>query len=324
MAKKTRKKTKKKIKQPGFLARSYVAIIDKENASLRRLLMCFVVFTALAVVAVWGFGRMESYVKAVHQQRNVVVHPKFLDLPEWIDPEKYTRDRGVDKKRCEDILNSISNFVDVKSENQDFILDEDLAQLYLQKLGENPWIKSVRQVQKTYDGIINVDCEFRHPIAKITDTSRGCECYLDADGIVLPATNPLPTSCHVVEIKDYRTRLPLPGGQVESRDILSALEILASISKYQKSQPANCNLWRELAKLSLKNFDGRNDRKSPHIMLYTSREVPIRWGTRIGNETAMVEPPAEHKLEMLFREYNIGGNGSFNILKVVELCLYDR
>jgi hypothetical protein len=100
------------------------------------------------------------------------------------------------------------------------------------------------------------------------------------------------------------------------------LEVLQKIKHYQMDNYVDSGLWRDIARVSVKNFDGRANRLQPHIMLYSSRNVPIRWGTRLGNETAMVEPSPEHKLEMLFREYNIGGNGSFNMLKVVELCLY--
>ena len=60
---------------------------------------------------------------------------------------------------------------------------------------------------------------------------------------------------------------------------------------------------QEIASIDVANFDGRKNKREPHIVLYTKDNTQIIWGAEIGDWQRHLESPDDDKLAKLYTYY---------------------
>lgn len=141
---------------------------DQRHKTIRIFWKSFLCLLCLAAVgSALYFLQGYTLHNATDQQK--IAKVCFAETPSWIPTQ---------------LLRKISNdFVTSQSDYRDEIL---VRNVYL-KAVENPWISSVSKVRKFRDtedrAIVEVNCEFRRPIAVVKHGSEYC--YVDANGVRL-------------------------------------------------------------------------------------------------------------------------------------------
>jgi hypothetical protein len=244
----------------------------------------------------WGLRNLEGYVRGIAQDRAVKLTVSMKQPPAWADPalvESICLSSGI---RCDDTL-----------------LDEKLTEIWAGNLALNPWVKRVMRVQKGYSGQVEVECELRQPIASVEEAGDATY-FIDAEGVVLPGAT---VHCHVVKIAGIRGEIPPPGQTITGADAAAGLEVLTKILQMDQQLPASDRLWKELAELSVNNYEGRVSQRDSHLMIYTQKATEIRWGAAIGRSVPYHEADVKYKLATLYRTYQ--KYGSLDRLLYVEL-----
>ncbi|MCP4710922.1 MAG: hypothetical protein GY869_20050, partial [Planctomycetes bacterium] len=152
----------------------------------------------VVLVGVWltvgglGLNYLEHYVKGLPQYHNVSLVIELQNPPDWASEEV-----------IEDVCISAGLRMD------DFLLDEELTdRLRLNLLDQHysPWVKHIKQVRKQYGGKVMIDCELRRPIASIRQGTKVC--YIDSEGVVLPAVPLAARYNHIVKMQGIDMQLP--------------------------------------------------------------------------------------------------------------------
>jgi hypothetical protein len=117
------------------------------------------------------------------------------------------------------------------------------------------------------------------------------------------------TSLPIVQIKGVSvTRMPNVGRVIENQDIASAVKVLAAFAQMDKSVTPDKPLLGEIESIDVSNFDGRQDRRQPHIILYTKDNTEIIWGAEFGTWQKHLEATDEEKLSKLYSYYKEHGS----------------
>lgn len=291
---------KKKIKVKGNLWQRVKGSLEPQQWQwLGRRLAQLVIVVAMGTGSVYGLLYLEGYVRQVHAERGVQLKVMLKDRPVWATAEL-----------IEDICLSSG----IRSD--DALLDDNLTRRWSKNLMANPWVKQVKEVRKYYDGLVELDCQLREPLAAVAD-QKGRH-FIDVEGVVLPAV-PLADGEVVELIGNFRS-LPAPGKPVENEEIMAGLEVLALIRQVDENLPAKERLWRELAMLDVSNFKGRRYADQPHLKLFTQNHTEIRWGAAVNQERALYEASATEKLKTLYRKHRLYGT----LDKFISVELRDR
>lgn len=254
-------------------------------------------FAGLAAFTVfltsWGLTQLEQHVHGLERYDKSVVAIEWQDLPDFL--------RATDNRH---ILDYVRSRIDLRT--NDRILDPQLAERIGASLmrDEPPkypaigWVKSVDRVVVRPDGVVSIKCQFREPKAFI---QHGAICYLvDDEGAVLPGTYS-PEDCatsKLLLISGVRNSPPSIGRIWPGDDIKSGLKLASLI--------ADRKFRNQVDRIILTNFDGRVDRKRPHIELATNRPGSrVWWGLPPSREDG-TETTTDQKLallDLLYQEY---------------------
>jgi hypothetical protein len=156
-----------------------------------------------------------------------------------------------------------------------FRLDEDAAQLVGDNLESIAWLHDVKAL--TTDKSIQVHATFRKPIAIVK--SGLSPFYVDAEQVVL----------------DY---VPMPH--------LFIVQI-RGLNKRDKTLAPQKPLLHEIAIIDVSNYNGRQDKRQPHIIFYTKDNTTIIWGAELGTWQKYLESTDEQKLAKLYGYYKEKG-----------------
>lgn len=221
----------------------------------------------------------------VARQLEPAVAPKLVvrDQPRWMNDDLFNR-----------IVDSL------RPGTRRTSLDSELLVELTNVLRLEPWVKNVRHVRRLYvegsGDLIEVDCEFRVPVALVE--SGGAYWMVDADGVKLPElfeANELAKvmlddagSLQLRIISGVATRPPKAGEVWTGDDLKAGLDLVKLL--YNKPFTA------DIAMVDVSNFAGRKSRENPQIVLVTRKQTEIRWGRPINAPDFFVEVPAEQKL----------------------------
>lgn len=274
-----RRKTKNKAKRISF----------KRNTSKRKrqptipipslkgvLKVSVVVCLLAAAGAAFYFG--EKYVKSI---KPVGTGPlELVDAPEWASDELKTR---------------IYNAAGGKS----FELDENVARAVAENLAAVSWLNEVK-VTTTHNRLL-VEAKWRKPLALVQFGLRSV--YVDTELVVLdfvPIHN-LP----IVKIEGLSAtaRIPPPGEVWQSDELSAAVTILAKLDQMDKSVTPDKPLLYEIDRIDISNFNGRENSRVPHIILYAKDNTEIIWGAEFGAWQRYLETTDEKKLAKLYAFY---------------------
>jgi hypothetical protein len=179
-------------------------------------------------------------------------------------------------------------------------LGEDIAQSVRRNLDQHTaWLDDVK-VLSTYDRL-RVEGRWRKPIGLIK--FGRLQFYVDAERVVLDYV-PLP-DLPIVEIKGLPpvTKTP-PLGEVWQRDDLAAaVMILDRLDHMDKTLTPNKPLLYEIDRIDVSNFNGLQNSRYAHIILYSKDNSQIIWGAELGKWQQHLESTDEEKLAKLYGYY---------------------
>ena len=256
----------------------------------------FFIFFVFAVVA--GFAYLDGYVQK--QAIPPSNRPRIIEMtgpvPFWVSNEIKNR-----------VYAAASSAI--SGRNQDDALAKSIQQNVRRLV---PWLDNVR-VQTTYSKIL-ISGQWRKPLAVVT--AGKAKYYLDTDLIVLDYIPIINLS--IVTVDGLKLDKPPALGQVwRGNDLAAALAVLSRLEKMDSAVTLNKPLLREIDRINVSNFDGRKNRREPHIILFTKQGTEIIWGAEIGTWQRHLESPDDDKLAKLYTYYQ--QTGTLSGVKYINL-----
>jgi len=245
-----------------------------------------------------GFVLLDKYVK-----QNVSVSEKIgclelVGVPTWVN---------------EPLKQKI--YVAATGGGEDLKLDEDAARLVHNNLTNKvAWLDNVKV--RTTPLSIRIKARWRKPLALVKSGLH--KFYVDADLVVLdyvPLSN-LP----IVEIKGLSVvpRAPQTGKIWQQDDLAAAIAILYRLDRMDKLVTPDKPLLDEISNIDVSNFDGRQNSRAPHIILYAKDNAEIIWGAEYDKWQRYLESTDRQKIAKLYQHYK--EYGSLHGVKYINLC----
>jgi hypothetical protein len=167
-----------------------------------------------------------------------------------------------------------------------------------------PWIKSVKSVRREYEktpgDTLEIDCDFRAPIALVKWETFYW--LIDGDGILLPEQYTQADLKKVMYdgnhlnlriIEGIATSPPESGQKWQGQDLAAAIEMVGLL--YGKPYAD------EIERINVTNFSGRQDPREAQIVLITRYQTQVRWGRPIHAADFRIEVEPAQKLDYMAR-----------------------
>jgi hypothetical protein len=184
------------------------------------------------------------------------------------------------------------------------ILDEDAAPSVQRKIAEQvAWLDDVKV--RISQGRLYIAGRWRKPIALIK--SGPFQFYVDAEQVALDYV-PMP-HLTIVEVTGMPpvTALPPRGEVWPCNDLAAAIQILDRLDRMDRILTPDKPLLREIDRIDVSNYKGRQDDNQAHIILYSKNNAEILWGAEIGTWQRHLESTDEEKLAKLYHHYQTYG-----------------
>jgi hypothetical protein len=281
ISKRKKNRTQRISFKPGVLKRRKRHHISWFGPSL---IIIMKVLAAVCVICgiIIGLTFLERYVKKSVPAAEGLVDLEFAGVPLW-----------ASERLREDVHAAAIG----KGGNG---LGEDIVLSVYQNIAESvPWLADVK-VRPAHN-ILRVEGRWRKPVGLVK--SGRLKFYVDAQGVVLDYV-PLP-DLPIVEIKGLPpvTKIP-PLGQVWQRDDLdAAVTILERLDQMDKALTPDKPLLKEIDRIDVSNFNGRQNNRYAHIILYSKDDSQIIWGAELGKWQQNLESTDQEKLASLYAYY---------------------
>jgi len=295
-----RKRIKRKTKRISFKLSAWrkkkgsAATGWSSSMGALKLLAVTCVFAAVGV----GFVFLDQYVKKVVPIYDKTMHVELENPPAWINQQLVDRITAA-----------------ATAGSKGLKLDDDVAHSIQNNIaGKVAWLRNVK-VQTTHDKVL-IKAEYRKPIALAKSGLR--RFYVDAELVVLDFV-PMP-SLPIVNVKGVSpiTKMPAVGEVWQREDLAAAVAILARLDRMDKLVTPDKPLLSEIDRIDISNFNGRENNRAPHIILYAKDNTEIIWGAEIDAWPQHLEAKDEEKLAKLYNYYKeygslIGGAKYINL-----------
>ncbi len=269
------------------------------------ILKVFLFVCALGAVLA-GFTFLDRYVK---EQTLAPAGSRTIELvgeiPSWVSDEIKNRIYAAATVRLRSPQASETNNKEI---------DEDTAvtvQRSIEKLV--PWLADVK-VRTTHNNIL-IRGRWRKPIAQITTNKN--KFFIDSELVVLDYIPVGDLSVVTVEGLEFSKHAPVPGEVLQSDDLAAALAVHGRMERMDAAVCPNKTLLREIDRIDVSNFNGRKNKREPHIVLYTKDNTQILWGAEIGSWQRHLESPDDDKLAKLYTYYQ--QTGTLSGVKYINL-----
>jgi len=234
-----------------------------------------------------GLVLLEKYVGETTPASADEAGPVLVDIPTWVNEQL--------KERV---------YAAARGHGENPRLDEDAALSVQRNITEQiAWLDDVKV--RITSGRLCIEGRWRKPVALIK--SGLYKFYVDAEQVALNYV-PMP-SLTIVQV----TGLPLvtavpPLGKVWHRnDLAAAIKILDRLDRMDKSLTPDRPLLREIDRIDVSNFKGRQNSNDSHIILYSKDNTEIMWGAEMGAWQRHLESTDEEKLAKLYHYYETYG-----------------
>lgn len=173
----------------------------------------------------------------------------------------------------------------------------------------NPWIREIHSVRRSYTktpgDTIEVDCEYRAPIALVKWSDHYT--LVDNEGTVLPEQFTEAEVPRIVYGADGKMNIRViegvahkpstPGQTWPGADISAGLELVQLLYGQPYAD--------DILKVNVSNFQGRRTLKDPHLTLITrfNPATELRWGRPVSAKDAFIEVAPAQKLNYLASVY---------------------
>jgi len=276
-----RKKTKKRL-------RLIASLISSFKISF---MVCILGGTAI------GLLYLDKYRKEITPPLEGEVELELVDVPPWVNEELMQKALTAAKGDLEDLR-----------------IDENVASRVQQNIDRRfAWMDDVK-VQATHSALL-IEGRWRRPIGLIKSGRQSF--YVDTEQVVLDVVE-MP-GMSIVEITGLAAAKNIPplGEVLEGEDLGAAITLLDRLERRDRDEEKP--LLSEIKRLDVSNFDGRKNRKLPHIVLYAQDDTPIMWGAKIGEWQQHLESTDEQKIAKLYTYYKEYGTLSGGV-KLINLC----
>ena len=250
---------------------------------------------AISVVLVgigFSFYYLERYVHASPKVLHTVNKLKF-DKPLWASEEL------------------LAKIKEAASRNEDFTVDDDLAESVAKNLSMVVWLENVK-VRVVGDTMM-VSANWRRPVALYRGEDR--QVYVASDLTILDYV-PL-AAAPIVELTGVGSgNAPSVGKVWDKADVAAAVEVLRLLDKMDMLTTKKPLLTR-IGSIDMSNLNGRKSATEPHIVLITKDGKNINWGAAVGTTQKYLEASDQEKLASLYDSYK--ADGTLEKYKYIEL-----
>ena len=162
-----------------------------------------------------------------------------------------------------------------------------------------PWLADVK-VRTAHDSI-QISGRWRKPIALVTAGKE--KFFLDTDLVVLDYIPVSDLPVVTVAGLQFDKHPPATGETWKGDDLAAALAVLSRLERMDNATCPDKPLLRLIDRIDVSNFNGREKKRDPHIILYTKDDTQIIWGAEIGAWQRHLESPDDDKLAKLYTFY---------------------
>jgi hypothetical protein len=250
------------------------------ETTITRLRLVSGIFAVVILCAGFFFGSvyLDRYVETVSPVDKEV--PLLIEnKPGWFNSE-------------------LDSLIRATAGGETFAINKETARIVAERLQDLMWLEGVR-VRVTGDAV-KVNARFRKPVGLIE--FKGKKFYLDENAFAmryLPVAN-LP----IVQIRGFSKPLNLASLR-HQEDVDAALKILRLLAEMDAVSTPEKPLLAEIASIDVANFNGRKNKGKVHILLYTTDNTPIFWGSAFGMSTGEIEATDQQKLGDLYTDYKL-------------------
>jgi len=242
-------------------------------------------FVCAFAMVLAGFAFLDGYVKTqtTGSSGNRTIE-LVGDVPNWVSEEIKNR---IYAAATAEANNSASDDEKIAASAQ-----RNIAALV-------PWLADAK-VQTTHKNIL-ITGRWRKPMLLVTAEKN--KFFIDADLVVLDYS-PL-GNLPVINITGLElSRIPPTPGQVWRGDDLAAgMAVLNRLSRMDIAVSPDKPLLHHIDRIDVANFEGRKNKREPHISLYTKDGTQIIWGAELGTWQRHLESPDDDKLAKLYTYY---------------------
>jgi len=263
--------------------------------SLTGILKVLLLVCILAAAGI-GLVLLDKYIKSTSTSQSSLIL-ELTDVPAWVN---------------EPLKEKVYAAATAASAN--LKLDEKAAKSVQQRIESSvAWLKEV-EVQAISNRLL-IKAKWRKPLALVKQGLHSF--YIDNELVVLdlvPMTN-LP----IVRIEGLSvvTKLPRSGQIWQKDDLAAAVAILDRLDRMDRLVVPHKPLLYEIDSIDISNFNGRENSRFPHIILYTKNKTEIIWGAEIDKWQQFLEAKDEEKLAKLYSYYK--EYGSLDNAKYINL-----
>ena len=265
--------------------------------SLIIILRVFAVICFIIGIVI-GLMSLEKYVKKTTPTRQESVDLVLADVPLWVSDQ---------------LKEKVYTIAAVKGGNMG--LDDEAVLLVQRNIEQMPWLDEVK-VKATHD-ILRVEARWRKPVALVK--SGHIKFYVDAEQVVLDYME-MP-ELPIVEIKGLPpvSKIPPPGEVWQRDDLAAAVLILNRLNDMDRILTPDKPLLFEIDRIDVSNYNGRQNSRKAHIVLYSKDNTEIIWGAEFGQWQRHLEPTDEEKIANLYSYYkdygSLSGGARYIILR---------
>jgi len=243
-------------------------------------------FVCAFVMVLAGFTFLDGYVKkqTAGSSGNRTIE-LVGEVPNWVSEEIKNRIYAAATAEANNSAND----------------DEKIAASAQQNIAHLvPWLAEAR-VRTTHKSIL-ISGRWRKPMLLVTADNKN-KFFIDANMVILDYSQigNLP----VINITGMElSKIPPTPGQVwQGDDLAAAVEVLNRLARMDAAVTPDKPLLHHIDRIDVANFDGRKNRREPHISLYTKDGTQIIWGAELGTWQRHLESPDDDKLAKLYTYY---------------------
>lgn len=289
-----RKKKKTRLFNLSFLSGKKGKKRRGKNAiNLKSVLTVFGMVAVFVAVGV-GFYFLERYVPRPGGQGRLVL----INKPEWVNDELET------------------SLYDVVNKNVGLEITEQTSKRVQQAIEQNfAWIE--KAVVRTTSGEVLIEALWRSPAVLIRAGRK--KFYLDGDKVVLDYVKfSEPEFLKVTGVR-FGSKGLASGETCELADAAAGVAIAECLNDMDAELTPDKPLIGQIDRIDVSNFNGRHNSRASHILMYTSDNTEIRWGSAIGEWQRNMESTDQEKLAKLYYHYKRNGN-SLAGARYINLC----
>lgn len=264
--------------------------LHKINFNFSNFINIIKVAAVIGILAgiVVGFKYLEKYVKQTTFDFEKTAVLELVNPPDWINEQLKAH-----------------IYAAATAGGEDLIIDQDLAKSVRKNIETfTGWLDKVK-VQTT-DETLRIEGRWRKPLALVKWGLR--KFYVDAELVVLDFVQMENLPIIKVEGIQRSSQPPSAGKIWQKDDLAAAAAILDWLNQRDELEKPENRLLFDIDRIDVSNFNGRQNSRSPHIILYTTDNRQIIWGAELGKYQRYLEATDEQKIARLFSYYKEKGS----------------